>query len=391
MNSRSTSGYTTRMLTPWDDYPIHADADPVATPSSANPNHYDRYFFNGHERDGAFYIGGAMGHYPVLGVIDAAFSIVIDGDRALGLRVRAHAARPLHERRADPHRRRRADARAALHGRSQRLSAHVRPHVARPHRRRRGAAPAQRHARRHRHQRAHAPHAVGYVGGHGHGRRPAGRHRPDPRVFGTRDRSWGMRGLSTPIPTNRPNYGGGAFWLWAPLYFDDLCTHLALHEYPNGKRWVESTLFVPLLGGADAPTWGIGVDNSTEMIDVQLRARLLSGVAPDPLRRVPPRRSRRRRSTRSTSRRCTRSACAASGTRIPSSVTVRSTASSRSVTNRSSSTTSPTPTPPRGTCRTSSSRAMEGRTGIGVLEQALIGPHEPTGLTGFLDPAPAKA
>ena len=47
------------MLTPWDDYPIHADADPVATPSSADPNHYDRYFFNGHERDGAFYLGGA--------------------------------------------------------------------------------------------------------------------------------------------------------------------------------------------------------------------------------------------------------------------------------------------------------------------------------------------
>ena len=67
------------MLTPWDDYPIHADADPVGTPSSADPNHYDRYFFNGHEREGAFYLGGAMGHYPVLGVIDAAFSIVIDG------------------------------------------------------------------------------------------------------------------------------------------------------------------------------------------------------------------------------------------------------------------------------------------------------------------------
>jgi hypothetical protein len=29
---------------------------------------------------------------------------------------------------------------------------------------------------------------------------------------------------------------------------------------------------------------------------------------------------------------------------------------------------------------------MGDRTGIGVLEQALIGPHEPTGLTGFLDP-----
>ena len=34
---------------------------------------------------------------------------------------------------------------------------------------------------------------------------------------------------------------------------------------------------------------------------------------------------------------------------------------------------------------------MEGRTGIGVLEQALIGPHEPTGLTGYLNPPPAKA
>ena len=87
------------------------------------------------------------------------------------------------------------------------------------------------------------------------------------RVFGTRDRSWGMRGLSTHIPTNRAKFGGGAFWLWAPLYFDDLCTHLALHERPNGTRWLESALFVPLLERADAPTWGIGVDNSTEMVD----------------------------------------------------------------------------------------------------------------------------
>jgi hypothetical protein len=31
-----------------------------------------------------------------------------------------------------------------------------------------------------------------------------------------------------------------------------------------------------------------------------------------------------------------------------------------------------------------------GRTGIGVLEQALIGPHTKTGLTGFLDPAPSR-
>ena len=67
------------MLTPFDDFPIHPSADPIAHPASADPNHYDRYWFNGHQRDGAFYFGAAMGHYPVRGVIDAAFSIVRDG------------------------------------------------------------------------------------------------------------------------------------------------------------------------------------------------------------------------------------------------------------------------------------------------------------------------
>ena len=50
------------MLTPFDDFPIHASADPIAVPASADTNHYDRYWFNGHQRDGAFYFGAAMGH-----------------------------------------------------------------------------------------------------------------------------------------------------------------------------------------------------------------------------------------------------------------------------------------------------------------------------------------
>ena len=66
------------MLTPFDDYPIHPSADPIAHPASGNPNHYDRYFFNGTHRNGDIYLGGAMGHYPVRGVVDAAFSVVHD-------------------------------------------------------------------------------------------------------------------------------------------------------------------------------------------------------------------------------------------------------------------------------------------------------------------------
>ena len=67
------------MITPFDDFPIHQTGDPIVQTVSADPNHYDRYFFNGCDRDGAFFIGGAMGHYPNRGVIDAAFSVVVDG------------------------------------------------------------------------------------------------------------------------------------------------------------------------------------------------------------------------------------------------------------------------------------------------------------------------
>src|SRR6478609_7773983 len=67
------------LLTPFDDYPIHPSGDPIAHPATGDPNHYDRYWFNGHQKAGDFYFGAAMGHYPVRGVIDAAFSLVIDG------------------------------------------------------------------------------------------------------------------------------------------------------------------------------------------------------------------------------------------------------------------------------------------------------------------------
>ncbi|HVM39755.1 MAG TPA: hypothetical protein VM618_03115, partial [Acidimicrobiia bacterium] len=65
------------MLTPFDDYPIHQTPLPVAHPVGGDPNHYDRYFFNGYTGD--LYFAVAMGLYPNRGVIDAAFSVVHDG------------------------------------------------------------------------------------------------------------------------------------------------------------------------------------------------------------------------------------------------------------------------------------------------------------------------
>ena len=67
------------MLSAFDDYPIHQTGDPIAHTASGDLNHYDRYFFNGYTTDGALYFGAAMGLYPNRRVIDAAFSVVRDG------------------------------------------------------------------------------------------------------------------------------------------------------------------------------------------------------------------------------------------------------------------------------------------------------------------------
>ena len=46
------------MLTPFDDYPIHQTSLPVAHTVSGDPNHYDRFWFNGYTED--FYFAAGM-------------------------------------------------------------------------------------------------------------------------------------------------------------------------------------------------------------------------------------------------------------------------------------------------------------------------------------------
>ena len=67
------------MLSRFDDYPIHQTPEPVAHPASSDRNVYDRYWFNGYADDGEFYFGVGMATYPNRGIIDAAFAVVHDG------------------------------------------------------------------------------------------------------------------------------------------------------------------------------------------------------------------------------------------------------------------------------------------------------------------------
>jgi hypothetical protein len=76
-------------------------------------------------------------------------------------------------------------------------------------------------------------------------------------VLGTRDRSWGVR------PVGEPEGGapGGAaqfFWLWAPLHFDDLCTHFDVVENGEGRVENSNGSVIPILA-----------DPADEVIDYQ--------------------------------------------------------------------------------------------------------------------------
>ena len=64
-----------------DDYPIHQTPEPLAVPSTSDRNFYDRYWFNGYDRDGEFYFGIGLGVYPHRGIVDCGFSIVRDGEQ----------------------------------------------------------------------------------------------------------------------------------------------------------------------------------------------------------------------------------------------------------------------------------------------------------------------
>jgi hypothetical protein len=60
------------------------------------------------------------------------------------------------------------------------------------------------------------------------------------RVWGSRDRSWGVRPVGVQdtggVPSREmPQF----FWLWSPTNFEDLCTHFDVNENSDGSRWHE--------------------------------------------------------------------------------------------------------------------------------------------------------
>jgi len=233
------------MLSRFDDYPIHQTPEPIAQPASSDRNVYDRYWFNGYDRDAAFYFGVALAVYPNRQIMDCALSIARDGEQhAFHASRRAPAERsetevgPFRIVVVDPMKTTRVvlapnetgiecdltftartacieEGRQTLHANGRRLVDSTR--------------------------------FTQFGRWQGHFR-CAGRTVAveSVRVWGTKDRSWGVR------PVGEPETGGApgrtlpqVFFLWAPIHWEDRCTHLLVFEDEFGRPWHQGGMMVP--------------------------------------------------------------------------------------------------------------------------------------------------
>ena len=241
-------------ITPLDDFPVHQVPLPVAHMASSDPNHYDRYWFNGYDIDGEWYIGIAMGVYPNRGVIDAAFSVLRDGTQSS---VFATGRAPLDRRETkigpisieviEPLRANRVRVDADHLGITgdlvwePRTIAHEEPRQTLV----RGQQ-AMLDTTRFTQWGTWEGNVVV------HGVRIEVRR---DRCRGTKDRSWGIRPVGDQVTTAPSTTAPGIAFLWSPVHWEDRCTHAMLFEGPDGTRQVASAASIPVLGEND-PVFG---------------------------------------------------------------------------------------------------------------------------------------
>lgn len=224
------------MLTQGDDFPIHQTADPIAY-SGTDRNFYDRYWFNGYSRDGRIFFACAFGIYPHLNIMDGAFCVVIDGiqhnihvSRHLGMERMNTVVGPLSIEVIEPLNRLRLKLADNEYG----IKADI---VFR------GRAPAVMEPRYHRRigprmfmdftRFTQSGVYDGWIQVDGNLLELNAA-----TVWGTRDRSWGVRPIGQMDPQElAPPVVPQLYWLWAPLNFDDCFTLYNLNADQYGRPW----------------------------------------------------------------------------------------------------------------------------------------------------------
>jgi len=239
------------MLTKADDYPIHQTSEPIASVGTSDRNFYDRYFFNGYAPDGSVYFAAALGSYPNRQVMDAAFNVVhrdrqyvLRASRLAGLERMETYVGPIHVEVVEPLRRLRLRVEPNAWGiAGDLLFTRRAPVLEEPHfLRRNGGRIFMDYTRLTQHGDWSGTLSVDGksidVGAQG--------------FRGTRDRSWGVRPVGE-REAGAPAFPLQFFWLWAPVNFDDVCTHFDVNEDADGEPWHAAGMIVPAgtTGGTD--------------------------------------------------------------------------------------------------------------------------------------------
>lgn len=236
------------MLTAFDDYPVHQTALPLAQAGDGHPDFYDRFWFNGYTED--YYFALALGSYPNRGVIDAAFSVVADGvQRSVFATGRAPVDRshtrigPIRVEIVEPMRTARVVVDAPEQGLGADLTFRTRTAVYEEPRQTRFVGPRLVMDL----TRATQLGRWSGVFSSGATRVELG----EAPVYGTKDRSWGVRWVGDPAPMAPVAASDQLFFLWAPLHFPDECMLYLVLEDPTGVPWARTAARLPLVGAHD--------------------------------------------------------------------------------------------------------------------------------------------
>ena len=255
------------MLNKLDDYPIHQTPEPIAYSATSDRNVYDRTWFNGYSSDGSYYFGIGMSIYPHRGVLDCAFSVVekdkrqhcFYGSRRAPLERTDMSVGPFRIEVVEPMRKTRVVLEDNSSGIKCDLMFSTRTVPIQEARQTlwsgtRRVMDATRFDQFGRWQ-GTISHPDGDL------------LIDDSECLATKDRSWGVRAVGEPETGGAPTAGGGIFFLWTPLFWDDHISHAIFFDGPNGEPLVREGLTAPLYRTeAEVP------DNGQSLIEKQLTA-----------------------------------------------------------------------------------------------------------------------
>jgi len=224
------------MLSSFDDYFVHQTSRPVAVPATTDRNAYDRFWFNGYTDDGSLYLGIGSARYPNLGIQDCGLTIVHDG-----VQYAFHASRRMPDDPSDmtigPFRIEILEPmmrlRVVLDDNETGIGADLTwtPRTAS------FAEDFQLLGRGQINSHMEATRFNQFGHWTGEIRLPDTTIAVEPgRLWGTTDRSWGIRTVVDPASPGAPRQHKGLKFFWAPLHWDDHITHMGVFEDADGHQ-----------------------------------------------------------------------------------------------------------------------------------------------------------